>query len=400
MTEKASPFVAISDEERLELLNAELHRARKSRFYAEYLPEGLNSLDELAALPRTSARDIEERGSAMVCVPGSEVARIVTLHTSGTLGKPKRVYFTRNDLERTVTFFDEGMRWMCGKGDGVGIFMPCSSPDGLGDLLYRGLERIGAVPLKYGMVSRASDFARRFLDERPRVVVGLPWQMRLLALACPEASVGVVLLSADYVPNSCREFFRSIWGAEVLNHYGMTETGLGGAVESLGHDGMYIRRDELLFEVTDPNTGRPVPEGEDGEIVITTLRREAMPLIRYRTGDIGQMEGGRLMRVTSRLNSPLPIESGGRQCTLLEEEFFPEKRLFDYQIGWKNAENRLCITAFWQKGQNGAEKIIKTAVTRVFGEKISAGLELNVVPTEISDARCAYIAKRVPVIMD
>lgn len=397
-----SPFVSISDSERLALLSSELELARRSKFYSSRLPQRLDSFDELAGLPRMSAEDITEHGSSMVCVPGSDVARIVTLQTSGTLSKPKRIYFSRGDLERTVAFFDEGMRWMCSKGDRVGIFMPCSSPDGLGDLLFRGLERLGAEPLRYGMVARAGDLEPRFLSDRPRVVVGLPWQLRLLALAAPAARVGVVLLSADYVPDSCRAFFREAWGAEVLCHYGMTETGLGGAVESLRHDGMYIRRDELFFEVTDPATGLPLPDGEEGEIVITTLRREAMPLIRYRTGDLGKMcpdGSGRLDRVLSRLGSPLPFPDGGRLCTLLEEELFPERRLLDYHLAWSRSEHRLHIRAFWSGGECNAAKTISGAVSRVFGDEAAGRCVIDVVPADAHTAQCAYIAKRVPAII-
>ena len=97
-----------------------------------------------------------------------------------------------------------------------------------------------------------------------------------------------MLLSADYVSPACRELLKESWGCAVFEHYGMTETGLGGAVSCEAHYGYHPREADLLFEIVDPATGRPLPPGERGELVFTTLTRRAMPLIRYRTGDFSR----------------------------------------------------------------------------------------------------------------
>lgn len=399
----ATAFAAESDAQRLARLNAEIARARRlGRFYSARLPEALGSLGELEALPFTTAEDIREHGPAMVCVPAQEVARIVTLRTSGTQGRPKRLYFTRGDLERTVTFFADGMAWMCRPGDRVGVFMPCASPDGLGDLLARGLARIGTVPLLYGMVGALSDVLPRFRSERPQVLVGLPWQIRLLALAAPEVRPRVVLLSADFVPESLYALLGERWGCETLSHYGMTETGLGGAVESFAHSGLLLRRDELYAEVIDPGSGRVLPPGETGEIVLTTLRREAMPLFRYRTGDLGRLTAdgsGNIGRVLWRHENGIAHKSAPEFLAKLQELLCPETRLWDYSAAWSEREGRLTLAAQVSGDEAGCVECIKSAAESL--EPFCPGMTVEVragrVPAE--EAHAAYPAKRAPIVV-
>lgn len=392
-----TPFAAADDGFRLEMLNAQLRRARyASRFYAAYLPERLGSLRELEALPFTTAEDIKASGTAMVCVPAQDIARIVTLRTSGTQGAPKRLYFTRNDLERTVSFFAEGMAWMCRRGDGVGIFMPCASPDGIGDLLARGLEKIGTRPLRYGMVGSVSELLPRLKEERPQVLVGLPWQMRLLALAMPELRPRVVLLSADCVPDGMYELLREIWDCETLSHYGMTETGLGGAVEGFDHSGLFLRRDELYAEVVDPKTGLNLPDGEIGEIVLTTLRREAMPLFRYRTGDLGALAAdgsGNFARVLCR-NLPAGDEPPPALLMELDRLLCPKRQILDYSVSWKSDGGLLTLSLQASGSLEDCKAAIFSAAEGLFPRfgRLRLSVNAELVPPE--KAHSAYPAKR------
>ncbi len=323
----SAAFVDVSEETRLSLLNSQIRYARsRSPFYREHLKDvsPLASLAETAALPLLDAEDIRVHGKGMVCVGGDRVSRIVTLRTTGTAGSSKRLFFTEGDLQRTVDFFAEGMGWMCAAGDSVGICMPCASPDGIGDLLARGLEKLGAVPVRCGMVGAAEDTLAVLRSANCSVLVGLPWQMRLLALVCPELRPKTVLLSADYLPEAMTGFLEERWGCTVLNHFGMTETGYGGAVENALHEGMFLRKDELLAEIIAPESGKPLPFGAVGELVLTTLRREAMPLIRYRTGDLAQMANdGQLLRVLGRAKAD-------RSRYILQEKLCTADWLYDY----------------------------------------------------------------------
>jgi phenylacetate-coenzyme A ligase PaaK-like adenylate-forming protein len=101
-----------------------------------------------------------------------------------------------------------------------------------------------------------------------------------------------VLLSTDYVAEAVADAIEKAWGCQVYRHYGMTEMGLGGAVECGARCGYHFREADLLVEIVDPQTRHPVPNGTPGEIVFTTLTREGMPLIRYGTGDRAAFKQG------------------------------------------------------------------------------------------------------------
>ncbi len=305
---KQSSFVSVPDAERLALLNGQLrYAAARSAYYAETLAglHPLPALDSLTALPFTDAATLQREGRRLVCVPAGEIARIVSLSTSGSTGAAKRLYFTENDLARTVDFFAEGMSWLCAPGDVCAVLMPCAAPDGIGALLSRALRAIGVRPLPIGLPEDLAAVRETLLREQPQALVGFPWHLRLLALLCPTLRPRVVLLSGDYIPAGVRSLLASLWQTTVTTHFGMTETGYGGAVQHPSGGVMHLRRDELIAEVVDPETGAPLPAGCAGELVLTTLRREAMPLLRYRTGDRAVLSPeGDLAGTDGRLNVP------------------------------------------------------------------------------------------------
>lgn len=169
------------------------------------------------------------------------------------------------------------------------IAMDGRTPDGLGDLLARGLRRFGAEPLVYGYLRDLKDAAACALEQQPHCLVGVPRQVLALAEFCPQLRPRTVLLSADNVPDRLRRRLSGLWQTEVFSHWGMRETGLGGAVECPAHSGHHLRHADLLVEIIDPQSGQRLPDGEWGEIVISTLNREAMPLLRYRTGDFSRL---------------------------------------------------------------------------------------------------------------
>ena len=303
-----SGFTAVSDAARLALLNEQLaYAAVRSPYYAKTLAGRfpLQSLSDLSGLPFTDETVLRREGRRLVCTAGSEVARIVSLSTGGSTGDAKRLYFTENDLRRTVAFFSSGMAWMCAPGDACAVLMPCEVPDGVGDLLCRGLNAIGVRALPLGLPENPGAAEEALRAAAPQVLVGFPWQLRLLALRCPSLRPRAVLLSGDYVPDGLRTLIAERWHTTVLSHYGLTEAGYGGAVQHPSGETLYLRRDELIAEVVAPETGRPLPPGCPGELVLTTLRREAMPLLRYRTGDRAVLTpDGNLVKVSGRLAAP------------------------------------------------------------------------------------------------
>jgi len=302
------------EEYQLKKLNETLaHVAQNSRFYREKLKDfncNLKSLDEIRELPFTTMEELTLRGGEMLCVPGGDISRIVTLNTSGSTGPPKRIYFTEEDQELTVDYFHHGMQNLVDPSDNALILLPCSAPGGVGDLLKRGLERLGCRSVPYGFphVSDESVLEELFkiiTEQGVTSMVGSPHEVLSIAEFTAEKTskmpetlsspgqplitrtpqIRTVLLSTDYIPDDLCRRLEEIWGCRVFEHYGMTEMGLGGAVSCEVLIGYHPRENDLYFEIIDPATGQPVPEGEYGEIVFTTLTRKGMPLVRYRTGD-------------------------------------------------------------------------------------------------------------------
>ena len=374
---QGSSFAAVSPEVRLRALNDQIaYAVARSPYYRETLSgfAPLRSLTETARLPFLTSENLRGQGRRLVCVPASEISRVVSLGTSGTSGPVKRLYFTRGDLERTTAFFAEGMAWMTAPGDRVAVLMPCGAPDGIGDLLCRALTRLGAEPLPIGLRPDLAAVGQELLRGGCDVVVGLPWQVRLLALLCPALRPRAALLSADYIPETLPRLLRGLWRCAPLAHFGMTETGYGCAVEHPCAPGMVLRADELLAEIVDPADGLPLPPGQKGELVLTTLRREAMPLLRYRTGDLAEMDAaGRITRVYGRCGvSPDFYALQDRLCAL--------PWLYDYAV----KDGRLiALTA--PEAPSDARMVLSAA---------AGGAEAEVRPVPASDAALLKIGKR------
>jgi phenylacetate-coenzyme A ligase PaaK-like adenylate-forming protein len=269
-----------------------------------------------------------------LCVSQDEIHRVVTLDTSGTTGEPKRIYFTREDQELTIDFFNVGMSTFTTPGDRVLILLPGDRAGSVGDLLTLGLGRLGALGIKHGPGIPEPITLQRLADENANGMVGAPTQVLALARqpGANKIKLKSVLLSTDHVPNAIVRAIENVFGCAVYNHYGMTEMGLGGGVECEARRGYHLREADMFFEVINPRTGQPAPDGEEGEVVFTTLTRRGMPLIRYRTGDLSAFLPAQcacgaalknLARITTRVDGFVPF--GGSFLTMpeLDEAIFP-----------------------------------------------------------------------------
>jgi phenylacetate-coenzyme A ligase PaaK-like adenylate-forming protein len=330
----------------LQRLRETIRLARtKSAFYRQHLTDAAEDdctrLSDLARFPFTTPEDIRRNPLQFLCVSQSEVKRVVTLQTSGTTGEPKRIYFTEEDQQATIDFFHYGMSTLAGPGDRVLILLPGERPGSVGDLLVEGLRRLGAEGIPHGPVRdpvRTLDIMER---ERVNALVGIPTQVLSLSRhGGGSVAPRSVLLSTDYVPDAIAHELQRIWGCDVYNHYGMTEMGFGGGVECRAHFGYHLRELDLYFEVVNPETGAPVPEGQVGEVVFTTLTRNGMPLIRYRTGDFSrfipeQCPCGTVLKTLARVKGRIgaQIELGeGFTLTMadLDEALFPVPGLLGF----------------------------------------------------------------------
>lgn len=301
---------------------AELRRTlawarRASQFHAQRLAdidlETLQTAADLARLPHMAAADLGAPG--LLAISQDEVARVVSLNTSGSSGPAKRLHFSEADLARTSEFFAVGMSTLAGPGDAVLVLLPGRRDWGVADLLARALPGIGARAVLPPEGWTATELPGVIAGSAVTCLIAAPTQLRALLGARREAFLALraVLSSGEPLPSSLRRDVEQAWSCEVFDHWGMTETGYGGGVECAAHCGYHLREADLLVEIADPATGAPIATngvGGQGEILVTTLGARALPLVRYKTGDAARWLPGpcscgsplrRLGRVPGRL---------------------------------------------------------------------------------------------------
>lgn len=334
----------------LDRLRATLDLARAhSPFYRRHLaaaPATLEAVADLARLPFTTAADLRAQPLQFLSVSQDEIERVVTLVTSGTTGAPKRLFFTRADQELTIDFFRAGMSTFTTPGDRVLILLPGETPGSVGDLLAAALRRLGAEPIQHGPVRDPTHTLTVAAETGANVMVGVPTHVLRLVRQAPPAGprlkIKSVLLTTDHVPQAIVRAVEAAWGGRVYNHYGMTEMGLGGGVDCALRRGLHLREADMLFEIVDPATGEPLPDGQLGEVVFTTLTRGGMPLIRYRTGDLGRFLSGEcpcgtrlrtLAHITTRLNGHIDL-GGSAVLTMpaLDEALFDVDGVLNFAV--------------------------------------------------------------------
>ncbi len=282
----------------LEKLRETIAYARTtSPFYSERLrdfgPRRLSDPADLQHFPFTTPEDLAERGSEFLCVSQSQIERVVTLQIPGATAKPRRLFFTEQDLELTTDFFHHGMTTIVEPGQKVLILLPGDRPGSVGDLVSQALERMGAHGIVHGLVQNPSQVIPEIVQYQVDALLGIPAQVLSIVRhedveSIPKGRIKNVILSSDYVSSAIVQDLENVWGCRVVNHYGTTEMGFAGALQCHAANGYHMREADLYFEIVDPLSGEVQPHGRRGEIVFTTLTRKGMPLIRYRTGDLAR----------------------------------------------------------------------------------------------------------------
>jgi phenylacetate-coenzyme A ligase PaaK-like adenylate-forming protein len=277
------------------------YAARNSSFYRELFrntgvaPEDIRAIADIEKLPFTEPEQVAASPFRFLCLSRSEIARVHTFVTSGTTGPQKKIFWTQNDLDRIVRFMAAGIGTVARRGDVVNIWLPAGLPYGQADLLSRGVKKIAARPVAAPMDISSNDHLRLISESRATVIFG-PTR-RIIRLTreiqhshdLSRSGIHTLFLTSEYLPDSARADLQKIWNCRVRTHYGLTEMGLGVAVECDAGDGYHFNEADLLVEIIDTETGRHTAPGDEGELVFTTLTREAMPLIRYRTRDISYL---------------------------------------------------------------------------------------------------------------
>ena len=362
------------------LIQTLAYAKEKSRFYPARLKEvnlgAITSLKDFECIAFTTPEDIKENASDFVCVPSSGIERIVTLNTSGTTGDEKRIFFTHEDLEATIDFFQYGMNCLVDKSDTVMVLLPGPTYGSIGDLLQKALAKSGIPCIVHGLLSDVEKTAQCIEKNNITCIVGIPMQVLYLSRVKPElfyTHIKKVLLSTDYVPDALVEALSRNSTCKVFNHYGMTEMGYGGGVECECLDGYHLRENDLYFEIIDPLSGESVQDGEYGEVVFTTLCRQAMPLIRYKTGDRARFltqpcACGTFLRtmekVQGRMENKAYINQHEIHLRELDEILLAHDEVVDYKAQCCD-ENTLHVKLILAK--KGDAKVIKAQIAKQLG---------------------------------
>jgi phenylacetate-CoA ligase len=291
--------------------NVPFYRDRFDRTGAH--PSDLHDLDDLARFPFLEKEHFREQYPfGLLAVPPEQVVRVHA--SSGTTGKPTVVGYTRNDIDTWALLMARSIRTAGGRpGDivhvayGYGLFT-----GGLG--CHYGAERLGCMVIPMSS-ARAEKQVEVINDLRPRIIMVRPSQVLAIAevmarqgLDPRESSLEIGIFGAETWTEGMREEIESTLGLDAVDIYGLSEIiGPGVAVECLEtKDGLTLWEDHFYPEIVDPQTGRVLPDGESGELVLTTLTKEALPAIRYRTRDLTRLLPGtaRTMRRLQRITAP------------------------------------------------------------------------------------------------
>lgn len=297
----------------------------------------LSSLSQLSELPFTTAADLTACPSQFLFCSQAQISRVISQETSGTTGGAKRVFYTEGDLLRTVDFFAAGISEMLSSGEKCLITFPFSGPMGLGDLIGRAVRSLGGIPIPADFRHGFAPVLDQIQREQPETYIGFSVPLlSVYRLYGPDFPIQRALLSGD----TCPKGVLSSLPMPCFPHYGSRETALGGAVTCQAHEGMHLRENHIIAEIVDDH-GIPVPDGTLGELVITTIGMEAMPLLRYRTGDFTRIlpDPCPCCGVTRRLDQVVRKDHGLVSIEKLDDALFSIPWVVDFKASFDGCLN-------------------------------------------------------------
>ena len=299
---------------------------------ADVHPDDCHELADLARFPFTTKQDLRDNYPfGMFAVPRDQVSRVHA--SSGTTGKPTVVGYTSRDIDVWADVMARSIRAAGGRpGDvvhvayGYGLFT-----GGLG--AHYGAERLGCtvVPVSGGMTERQVqlivDFAPDVIMVTPSYLLAILDEMERQGVDAVTSSLRVGILGAEPWTEDMRTEIEGRGGMHAVDIYGLSEVmGPGVAQECVEtKDGLHVWEDHFYPEIVDPQTLQPLPDGETGELVFTSLTREAMPVIRYRTRDLTRLLPGtartmrRMDKITGRSDDMVILRGVNLFPTQIEE---------------------------------------------------------------------------------
>ncbi|HPP47041.1 MAG TPA: phenylacetate--CoA ligase [Accumulibacter sp.] len=389
---------------------------RKTFAAAGVHPDDLKTLEDLAKFPFSGKADLRENYPfGLFAVPREKVVRVHA--SSGTTGKPVVVGYTQNDIDMWANVVARSIRAAGGRpGDivhvtyGYGLFT-----GGLG--AHYGAERLGCtvVPMSGGNTEKQVQIIRDF---KPDIIMVTPSYMLVIAeefarlgLDGRDSSLKVGIFGAEPWTNEMRREIESKMGLDAVDIYGLSEViGPGVASECIeSKDGPVIWEDHFYPEIVDPETGRVCADGEEGELVFTSLTKEAFPVIRYRTRDLTRLlpptsrSFRRLAKIVGRSDDMLIIRGVNVFPTQIEELILRDDKLSgQYQIvvsrdGLMDQMEVMCELQPGVAAHTSAEesKQIGQRLQQAIKALIGVSTKVSVMPTNSIERTLVGKAKRV-----
>ena len=393
----------------LERLHKTLEHCMNSPFYRERFareglkPSDIKTLDDIRKIPFTTKQDLRDTYPfGIASVPLDQCARLHS--SSGTTGNPTVILHTKNDLDAWANAVARCL-WMVGcrpndvfqNSSGYGMFT-----GGLG--FQYGAEKLGmlTVPAGAGNTLRQIKF---FTDFGTTVVHAIPSYASRLFEVMQEKGIDprrdtklrTLMIGAEPHSEDTRRRIEEMLGVKAYNSFGMSEMcGPGVAFECPEQNGMHIWEDYYIVEIVDPDTLEPVPDGEVGELVLTTLKREAMPLLRYRTRDLTRILPGdcpcgrhhkRLDRMKGRSDDMIILKGVNIFPIQIETILMQFKELAsDYLITLETKENNDAMTVEVEVADNlsfddfGRLQNLEREITRQLRDEILITPKVRLVP--------------------
>ncbi len=320
-------------------------------------PTDLESLDDLARFPFTGKEHLRANYPfGMFAVPREEIVRLHA--SSGTTGRPTVVGYTQQDIDTWAELVARSLEAAgVRRGDvvhiayGYGLFT-----GGLG--CHYGAERLGCtvVPVSGGMTERQvqliADFEPRVIMVTPSYFLAIVDEMERAGLDPAASSIEIGIFGAEPWSQEMRAEIEQRCRMHAVDLYGLSEViGPGVARESVEtKDGLHVWEDHFYPEVVDPETGRPLPDGERGELVLTSLTKQAMPIVRYRTRDLTRLLPGtalaphrRMERVAGRSDDMMIVRGVNVFPSQIEEQILRVEGLTPHYVCVLTRPDRLDI---------------------------------------------------------
>ncbi|EEX08337.1 phenylacetate-CoA ligase [Ruegeria lacuscaerulensis ITI-1157] len=375
-------------------------------------PDDLKTLADLAKFPFTYKNDLRDHYPfGLFAVPREQIIRLHA--SSGTTGKPTVVGYTKADIDNWADLVARSLRASgLRKGDmihnayGYGLFT-----GGLG--AHYGIERLGAtvVPMSGGQtekqVALITDFKPDGIMVTPSYMLNILEQYHKVGMDPRESSLSVGVFGAEPWTDAMRKEVEQAFDMHAVDIYGLSEImGPGVANECVEtKDGPVIWEDHFYPEIIDPQTGEVLPDGEMGELVFTTLTKEGLPMIRYRTRDLTRLLPGtarsmrRMQKITGRSDDMIILRGVNVFPSQIEEQVMATGGIAaHYQIELYKSGRMDAMRVFVEAMPDAADELSKTAAARMLTKRIKdiVGVSTEIVVGDPGDVeRSQGKAKRV-----